>query len=84
MIDQEEVDISLDKIKEIKTRIFIIEMGNIFYDTEKHAIEIEQQNKLLKTVSQLTLNKIELNNDLTKLKCELNESQSKNTQLLKK
>ena len=85
VIDQEEVDISLDKIKEINTRIFVIEMGNIFYDTEKHAIEIEKQNQLLKkTVSQLTLNKIELNNDLTKLKCELNESQSKNTQLVKK
>jgi len=80
MIGQEEIVVNLDSIKKIKTTLFVIEMGNIFYDLEDHIQNIENSNEELKKHNfKLESEKEDINNSITVLEQQITNLQNKNS-----
>ena len=80
MIGQEEIVVNLDSIKKIKTTLFVIEMGNIFYDLEEHIIKIENESEKIKKHNfKLESEKEDINNSMTDLNQQITNLQNKNS-----
>lgn len=80
MIGQEEVIVNLERIQKIKTTLFVIEMGNIFYELEEHITKIENKSEEIKKHNfKLEFEKENTNNSITELKQKITNLQNKNS-----
>lgn len=80
MIGQEEVIVNLERIQKIKTTLFIIEMGNIFYELEEHITKIENESEEMKKHNfKLESEKEDTNNSITDLNQQITNLQNKNS-----